>query len=242
MTAVDTPDYQRGVTSAQVPLGHYTAPAVSVVVGIPPSCETLVLLAGGESELINVSVVGVTSGVSYAVVPASAGSSLVASSVWFADVTSVIDAEVTVFAENANGGDVYVYADAGVHVVADARNGGGAGGVAQVIPVIPGTAASDHPATELQFVGGGANTNIVIVAAPGVGKRIRLFAGAITNIGALGALTDQVGANNLLFVQDNNTTLVLPDQGVPLTENSALLAETSSGTTYYTAFYTIETI
>ena len=245
----DQPDYQLGVVSAQQLLTSSPAGITELPnIGLPPNCETLVVMVRQTPGTVGkVSVQGVTSGLEYVgvAIPVSAASSN--SSTYMFDVSTVIDTQVDIFFQDATTGPCWVYADAGVHLATDPSIAANTNGVEYVIPTVPSTAGSDHPAVELSTFGGNAGATGVIVAAPGNFKRIRLFYAGMINDGGSGAGT----------LQDSNTGYVycictgassgyMPyvPQGIPLSQNASLNFENlfAANTALVWGGYTVETI
>lgn len=173
--AIDTPDYQRGVVSAQKLLAAPSATS-SVIVSPPPNTESMILIADQPSSPSDVVwCVGQTS-LAYAPVyrlPASNGVNF--NGAWIFDVSSVIDSSYRVYYGNGSGTRWYVYADAAARLVVDGSKLTDLHGQQYVIPTVPSTLAGDHPPVELQSFGGNFNANGNILAAPGAGFRYRVF-------------------------------------------------------------------
>lgn len=205
MTLLDTPDYQRGIVSAQKLLATVTGGADTVTVTVPPNAETLIAIIPSAVYLTAYSCTGVTSGAEYPGVrlpPVKGGGSF---SYVFFDISSAVDSQVDVYQGGGTASDWYVYVDAGVHITTDAtiaqaseqggesspliviQVGGTDGtdlrairtdtnGQQFTVPVPPGTATGDHPPVELSTAYVYNGTGgNVLITAPGAGKRIRLF-------------------------------------------------------------------
>lgn len=121
-------------------------------------------------------------------------------------------------------------------------------GSQNVVPVAPSTLTADHPPDELQFaVAAAVVASTQIIAAPGVGKRIRLFRSVISSTAGGTAevlLTD--GAANW-SVSVNNGMVAQTDygpSGVPMGANVPLNATLLAGAGVFSgsATYTIENI
>lgn len=168
----------------------------------------------------------------------------------------------------------YVYCDSGIHVVADPNvsalisnagevdTGGGIQalgtdstksrilrtdqrGVLYTIPTVPDTATGDHPPVELSFTNAFAAANgAVMIAAPGAGRRIRVFSASVgsTTAGDIVFIYDAGTNVGLLYGSGSPTAITFPGQGVPITTNAALSVGSTAGTIYATAVYTIEAV
>lgn len=245
MTIIDTPDYQRGTVNAQAVLAEPAPGVVSVTVGIPPNAETLIVGSAAFDAAANASVMGLTTGINYAGVKVASSGGVLSSSQFFFDVSAALDAEVEVEFSIGPPAAWYVYSDAGVHVVADASITTDSRGIQAVTSVIPGPAFADHPATEMLAANAATTTTAAIIAAPGLGFRIRVFTLAISSptVGTLGVLLDGVAGIQLLgCVGGANAALTLPAQGYALQGNSPLdlVAAGGTGTVGGYVMYTIE--
>jgi hypothetical protein len=246
MSTIDTPDYQRGVVSAQSLLAVVPAHTLTATVGIPPNAETLVLISAAFTGVgVAVSCVGVTSGVTY---PAQrtreAGNPNAEYSV-YVDVSSAADQEVVLTVSGSFGVPWYVYSDAGVHVVTDTSKYSNLLGQQYVIPSIPSLQPADHPPTELQLASTITSSNAALVAAPSGSQRIRVFTlNLATGISGLNCyLEDPVaGIALVVLTGPGNVVLSLPAQGYPLAAGAGLeyVLQAGSGFAYMTAYYTIE--
>lgn len=116
---IDTPDYQRGVVSAQVLLASAANSNYALTVGVPPNAESIIVAFEDQNVGIPVSCTGVTSGANYAGALAAKSSQTLSSTTFFFDVSSAVDSEVTVTAHGIGGGPWSIYADSGVHLTAD---------------------------------------------------------------------------------------------------------------------------
>jgi hypothetical protein len=173
---VDTPDYQRGVTSAQTLLAHVTGGARLVTVGVPPSAETLVVLAypGGNGGF-EVQCIGQQSGINYPAVNAVAPFGTACVTTYF-DVSSVIDQTVLVTNQYATGAQQWwVYADSAPHVIATGVTATDSQGSQYVTCIAPSTAAQDHPPVELRVTTVPTATTAAVLGSLPVGERYRLF-------------------------------------------------------------------
>ncbi len=213
MNNVDTPDHQYSAVSAQRLLATIPAGTTTIDVDLPINLETLVLVAQVVDYPTYITVTGKTTGVQYAGValpPLDSGSSW---SQFLYDVSSAVDATVTITFASATVADIYAYSDAGVHLIADpnlaaalsftgdnARPNtlqiGGtdgtylralrtdASGQLQAVQTIPGTTAEDHPVTEILSESDTPAHDRDVISAPGAGKRLRVFAMQMSSTGA----------------------------------------------------------
>lgn len=60
-----TPDFQQGVANSQLELGTITLPAGATAFGIPPNCESLIVISDAASTAFNVRVKGTTTNAIY---------------------------------------------------------------------------------------------------------------------------------------------------------------------------------
>ena len=209
MSTPDTPDYQRGVVSAQQLLATVAAGTAEVTVDVPPNAETLIVCVQEYPSSLFIRAVGVTTGVVYPTAYCSTGDGIVTWQAQFFDCSSPLDSKVQITCATAPSQPWYVYSDAAVHVVIDpisanAIGGTGAanpGGTVQVggtdgtdlrtlrtseqgmvytVPSAPDTAAGDHPPNELLTAHVQLTASGNAFAAPGAGLRYRIFAAAMS--------------------------------------------------------------
>lgn len=149
-------------------------------------------------------------------------------------------------------------AAAGAAVPADAVVAGGSDGtdvralrtdqqgILYAIPSAPGEAAGDHPLNELQYATGlHVASNVVAVAAPGAGKRIRVFyasvlaetSGQFAGLFDTGPVVDFILAGAVA-----PTSISYSPSGTPLSTNGAIETSTTGGDICYTLVYTVETV
>jgi len=136
----------------------------------------------------------------------------------------------------------------GTHVE---RLRGTKGGVPYVVPSAPGEASGDRPPSEVLWAYSGAvTTSTVVIAAPGAGKRIRLFfiTGFAFSSTANYYVTCEYGGSVLLpFVSElpagaTPPAITLPLTGLPCDANTAVTLGVNAGTAGCTLGYTVETI
>ena len=116
---VGTPDWQRGVISAQHLLATVAGGTDTVTVGVPPNAETIIVLA--QTALLGTfSAVGVTSGFNY---PFGVSKNALADSdqanTFFVNVANCVDDQLVISFSSISGTDWYVYADQAAHVTFD---------------------------------------------------------------------------------------------------------------------------
>lgn len=244
--AIDTPDYQRGVVSAQVQLGTIAAGNLEISTGVPPNTETLVVLAQANSGPNPATVVGNSSSVGY---PGKSVTQTVGGETWtttFIDVSTVVDQAVTVTISYATGVKSWVYSDAGAHIMLDVSQASNQKGQQYVIPSIPSTIATDHPPTEVQWKSVATAVNATLLPAPGAGLRYRVFAAQIDTGATLsGFLEDNVsGAAFIVCGANQACSLNFPAQGMPLSTNSAVtfVIYAGAGTALCNVIYTLENV
>jgi hypothetical protein len=119
-------------------------------------------------------------------------------------------------------------------------------GAQYVVPMAPDTAAGDHPPVELEFFAeAGTPNGTAIVAAPGAGKRIRVFAATCVanTAGDLAQLTDAVAGTAFIAAGSIAASMSYAPSGIPLAANSAVTVNTSGGSTAAVSIcYTVETV
>ena len=244
MAGIDTPDNVRGVANAQVLLATVTAGRSNTTVGIPPSCETLVVIIPGSTAGTQFEAVGLTSGIPYPVSQVSYPSTLNPVSVYWIDATSVIDTQMVIATNPAPAYNWYVYADTAARIVAVASGAQNRENVPYVIPTIPSTGAGDHPANELQYastatVGG----TVALLGAAGANLRYRLFSAWLSTTASAAAVQDLTGVTNYLVSQGGPVAMTLPAQGYPLPTNTGLHLYSPAGDTAYCGvYYTYENV
>lgn len=247
MSAIGQPDYQRGVSSAQLLLASVPAGTDFVVVGVPPNAETLVVVLESRVAGAECTCVGVTTGLDYPGLIVVGNAQTNDSISFFFDVTQVMDQQVRVTIPTASASSWFVYADAGVHLFADISNLRNFQGMQYVVPSAPGTDTLDHPPNELQYTSAGLNGSAALVASPGAGKRIRLFSAQMCNADVVvsGYLFDTVVATPLIYAnQGSGVAMTYGPTGVPLTANAGLSyhQDIGGGFMICIAVYTVETV
>lgn len=275
MTQIDTPDYQQGVVSAQKLLATVAPGDRSVNIGIPPNTETLVVLYKFALEPVSVGARGLTTGVEYTGTKPLYNAVANAWETVYIDVTSVLDREVEIHVGVESDTEWYVYSDAGVHIVMDAQLAEAIGvanatrplaallvagtdetyirplrtssqGAQYVIPTAPATDTADHPPVELKQAGGSATGVVTVVAAPGVGHRLRLFALqlASSSASAFGLMERSVAGGCLMAVGPGGTgSIEFYPSGLALAEGEGVNVHTSSTPEcFYSVVYTSEAI
>lgn len=202
--AIDTPDGQRGVVSAQILLATVPADSLTTTVGIPPNTETLVVLARSPNRSQFCTAVGVTTGLYYPQLQQTVNVGAGYSVTVFIDVSSAVDGQVEIQFVDILSTPAWVYADSAVHFSPDPATAAAAatiadntpvagllvagtdgtfatafrtnqGGVPYVIPTVPSIRTHDHPPTELNVASPILGASATVIAAPGAGMRIRVF-------------------------------------------------------------------
>lgn len=244
--AVDTPDYQRGIVNPQLLVGSFAANTNNENVFIPPNAETLIVVTGGGISTRSCFITGLTTGLSYAgmLIPTQTGAG--AGLQWFFDVSAVADNEVQItFVANGPTTPWFVYADAGVHVVADASKKTNQLGVQYVTLAAPNTLASDHPPVELQYISGILSASGNLIGGPGAGLRYRVFSAQMSPGGtAVAGYLQDAGTSKGFIYGSNQAGAVIQylPSGLPLSVNGAIsyVLFAGSGNMYVQAVYTIE--
>lgn len=247
MSAIDTPDYQAGVVSAQKLLASVAAGTATVTTGIPPNCETLVVAAPPGSASGQPICFGTSTFINYPGTQVFPPATTSASSVFAFDVSSVIDAQLRITWPTAPTSPWYVYSDSGVHTIADTSSHKDANGSIFTVSVIPYGQPGSHPPQELTTISAVAAANALIVTAPGAGKRLRVFGGSIAMAaaGMDGYLYDLVDSTAFVVcVGVGGMPIITPPQGLALSANGGIqfALANGAGNTYIALMYTIETI
>ena len=232
MSAIDTPDNQRGVVNAQALLSAAAGGTQLVNLALPPNCETLIVVVPAVITDNALTCVGAISNVSYPVVKAAPSRFSNTTSAFICDVSNVIDAEVDVSWTNAPGIEWYIYSDAGVHVITDVGSDRDINGGQFVVPSVPYADKYSHPRQEVLFTSVGLAANGAVLAAPGAGNRYRIFGASMSTptAGLEGGILDVATSQTLLSCAGaGNAVAHLPAQGVPLSTNAALEYELFAG-------------
>ena len=246
---IDTPDWQVGVVSAQALLAFVNKTADFVTVGLPPNCETLVVMSPTNSLLSPAYCYGTTTSVSYPGKRWTTNNGGMASTSYFFDVSNASDNEVTIVWPGSATSQWWVYSDAAAHLVADPTNTSSISNVQYVIPVAPSAGASDHPPVELEYYAGwGLASGTTLLAAPGASKRYRIFNAEVhvLSAGAVALIGDAVAGTNFVTSPVGAAGAVgrnsfLPS-GIPLSANAAVTGGTTSGDFNANLAYTVETV
>lgn len=230
MSAIGQPDYQRGVVSAQKELysGAISSPGLNV--GIPPATETLVVISNASPSLVIPTVAGISSGVVYPALLLTPSTFTGGYWTFLYDVSAAVDPTVKLTGSPIHGCNVVVYADAGVHLTADASKLTNQQGLAYIISSLPNPGTADHPPNELQSASVIFNypATTTLLAAPGAGKRYRLFCLSLFASSNWAAFGDS-GGMSLTGVSSGGTTIWTPHpQGVACNTNAAV-GVTSAG-------------
>ena len=244
--AVDTPDYQRGIVNAQKLLSTGNAGTGTVTVGVPPNCETLIVVLENPAATDSAAVVGVTSGYSYPGIQSLNNKAFQSTRTWFFDVTNTIDTQCHIDVVASLGGAWSVYADAGVHIVGDVSRYTNHDGSQYVIPTVPNTAAGDHPPNEMSVASLNSAASVTVVPAPGAGNRLRVFSLGLAGVAGLAGVMRDNGSGLILLACQGACCPVVtfPAQGIPLSTNQALsyFLVAGTGTMLGQATYTTETV
>lgn len=244
-----TPDWQRGYYSAQKLLADVPAGTHTTTITVPPNAETIVIQVDNSSLAFAPSVVGVQTGIHYAPQFQHLTTSMSAYPVWFVDMSSTVDQEVTItFLALANFA-WYVYADAGVHITFDTSKAVNEIGEQYVVPCVPSALPGDHPANELEIASMLDSPNgTALVPAPGAGNRLRVFDAFLnsstpTNFVAL--RTSATGVQIIGISSNNASTGAqisgLPS-GIPMPTNEGINIITSAGDADGTVVYSVEAV
>lgn len=245
--AIDTPDYQRGVVSAQLLLGGGGPIDHSATVGVPPNAETLVVVVPGNTlTATRMGCAGTHTGATYPVIPAYAPSHDYATT-FFIDVTQTVDTEVEISGVEPGEQAWFVYADSGVHIVTDASGATTGVGQRYVVPSVPSVYAGDHPPNELTYHSAVFSAAGVMLPALLAGQRYRVFAAQLMlEAGTLvGYLGDSLSGEIFLIGGAGSPgQLSYPLTGLPLPATASInfFVATGAGTVAGMVVYTIENV
>jgi hypothetical protein len=243
--AIDTPDGQMGVVSAQALLAQVAAGVQFVTVGVPPNAEGLVVVVPGLAIPSNLILAyGTVTGAYYTGAVSTSPTAPPTTTAFF-DASSVTDDQVTVSVLQVPPVPWFVYADTGVHLMADISKAANRKGVQYVIPTAPALDTGDHPPVELIAAGLQFNANGNLLNAPPAGMRHRIFqlqAFVYTGTGYV-VVVDGIAGTQLCFggVGGMSDRAFLPS-GLPLTIDAPLVVELSAagGGAVVSVVYTTE--
>lgn len=275
-TTGDTPDNQVGVVNAQTPLAEVAGGTAEHTVEPPPNIETLVVVAKLASVHEVPSAFGVTTGARYPVVEIATGELPEEWVACYCEVSSALDAQITIKWPEAPSTKWYIYGDAFGHVAIDPKVASAIGqagfatpkgivavgvhtvgglfglngneqGTAYVISTIPDTASGDHPPHECLVASNLFSASGELVAAPGAGKRLRIYGWELCSTGSavIAFLLDNGAPRTFGAVCGlGNVSGQLPAQGWPITTNAAIGLDLFSGTGDVVAivYYSVETV
>lgn len=249
-----TPDNTRGTVSPQRIIGSFLGTDMIETVLVPDNAATLIILCRNFTVGFPPTVVGVTSGVlypvEYKIAPASNGNY----PVYFVSTAEAEDGEIEIILNSAPGAPWYVISDAAVRTVTASVFGNQGGAMAQddqgqsfVVPAAPGPGTRGHPVQEVQFgqVTGPGN-GATFLAAPGAGKRYRIFQTSI--FADIQASLNGTYSGSILFldfISPTSGTLAgvvtpVPLSGVKLDANTAVTVGTTTGHGVFRIWYTTE--
>lgn len=252
MTQADTPDYQRGVISAQKLLGTIPIGGLTATVGVPPNAETIVVMVTGQSPTAGAYAEGFTTGMIYPVGTVVTTVGTESTVVTWIDVSAAVDDQVTVHLDDTATDVAYIYSDSAVHTVNDPIITSVLQGVMNkshnalwTMGSAPPTDTGDHPPYEIGYNAVfGVASGTSILAAPGAGKRHRVFGlQAWPNTsGGLVYLRDSVTLQPLAYGTQSAPSVTLPPCGVPMSADASLDVFVSSGNIFAVVYSTTETI
>lgn len=245
--AIDTPDYQRGVVSAQLLLAEVNSGVAHVIVGIPPNAETLVVVGSGLPQINAGVCIGQTTNVAYTGKSVPAQGVVTGNTTWLFDISAATDTSVEVSFSSAPTSKWYVYADSGVHLVVDPSTRTDQSGAQYVTSIPPSIFQGDHPLVELQYHGFSLTPPAAILAGPGVGVRYRVFGAnmSIETAGGVTVLTDAVaGTGFLTCTGTGNIAQQFLPSGLALSSDAGIDMELAGAAalTVGVVVYTVETI
>lgn len=186
MTAIDTPDGQQGVTGPQALIGSFGAAQQAGSVPVPENCGSVWIIASGINNANHPLVVGQNSLSNYPAYQVKALTSSGNDSFWIIPSIQSVDISLTITWGSVPGASWFVIADTlsrfnvsvgmGSQFVPPSQDSLGDG---YVIDTVPSVLAGDHPANELQLAYTNLGVSGNLIAAPGAGKRLRLYRGKL---------------------------------------------------------------
>ena len=246
---IDTPDYQRGVVSAQMLLATVPANTPNFTVTLPPNIETLVIVIGNGGQPGTIACAGVTTTVQYQGMPLAGGTTSSANVVWMFDVSAAIDTQVQLMLGQNVNVPWYVYADAGVHLTADIGTLANQLGVPFNVPMVPAGGTLGHPPVELQsYSNWGVATGTTILPAAGANHRYRIFYAQIQNESAtaVAGLSDSISTKNFVLSGAGSANINgvsdFKPTGLALSTNAAVMVGTTAGNATINLVYTVELV
>lgn len=243
--AIDTPDYQRGLVSAQKLLATVPAGTDHVTVGVPPNAETLIVTASNVGTNPTVYVEGTGTLYKFPGKLAIQQPFITSAPTWFFDVSQSVDSSVLVQFSAAPGEQWYVYADSAAHLVVDSSKRVDGFGQQYVIPSLPSVLSGDHPTIELSLASGDLTGSGTMIAAPGASQRLRIFALALAGHNAAGEVLVENGPGGttlLPLLGIGPAILPVPLTGYPLSVNTALYMTVPAYGALWSAYYTTENV
>lgn len=230
--AIDTPDFQHGVISAQKLLGVIAAGDLSLTVDVPVNAETVVAMIQNQASHEGAWCQGAASGMIYpsgAIVMSEGDTSTI--TVWF-DVSAAVDEQVTVNLFTAATGPTSIYGDSAVHTTNDPLTVDVLHGAMPkntnalyTIPTAPNTDSGDHPPTELILASGLVTNGEAALAGAPAGTRYRVFSlhAVAINENGIGYFYDNISGKALIFGWSSGPSFMsfLPS-GLPLSEGAGV--------------------
>jgi hypothetical protein len=117
VSAIDTPDYQRGIVLPQQLLSTQTGGDATVTVTVPANAQTLVVVGASGFGTPTVTATGHVTGIPYPGTQLAQGTNTGTNAAWFFDIAPSIDPTVDVHVAGSGANDWWVYSDNAHHVV-----------------------------------------------------------------------------------------------------------------------------
>jgi hypothetical protein len=279
---IDTPDFQRGSFAPSKLIGAFGAGTNVETVNLPANAETVLIIKGSQSLTSVVGVTTGSSYPVVQPLPGDNGFYLVfvapgadpqvtitwganAQWTWYvvadAGVRLIADLILEQMAGPGTGGSlapssglfVGGYVQVGINRLFEPFRTD-AIGRSYTIPGVPATDTGDGPPYELKYYAGvlNAGAGVTIIAAPGAGKRIRIFyAKCRTFSGSASTVAATFGGVVMILVASGTTasssdldTLIVPLTGIATDANTPVVYTSSAGNPGLIAvvIYTVETI
>ena len=255
-----TPDNTRGYVSPQKLLATFGPTDQIKTVAVPNNAGSVWVLAPGVANTNTLFVSGATSAADYPAYQIIPVSSTGNDSIWIIPTVEAIDGDLSFVWSSSPGHTWYVVSDASSRWSVAALMGSSgqaiatdSGGEQFVVPTAPGANPGDHPANELviyPFNGSLTTAPSTLAAAPGVGKRYRIFYGKLW---IYGTPTDGcemfVDGGDIIALcgyvdLPNSDEFSYPQSGLPLNTNTGVFVQAVTSTVSAAGYVlaTIETV
>lgn len=285
----DSPDYQQLGAGAQQLFGPFAFNDLSQAITLPANCFSLMVIAPSASGTQFPSCTGNTTGADYPMFQIPNRTLTGGDATWIAMILPELDQSVQITWTGGNlPGHWWVVADYGPRMIYDLATAqlsqlvgnagfglrtvpyvyqggnlhevvGTSGGVPYGVPSAPATDTGDRPPTELTYFFNEVTSTGTIIAAPGAGKRLRVFFAKVSAVvfgstttfvllrmhaNSVHTQTCLVGTGSANVPSTPQSQATYPLTGLALDANTAIDID-NGGSTFdvlVEILYTIETI